>query len=291
MSKNIKYADLHLHSFLSDGMKGIDEVVRQARRSNLAVISLTDHNTIAGVKKIIKFGKERGILVIPGIEIYTRYKKYILHLLGYNFDINNSGLNNALKINQKAEIKRVKEIISKFKRLGLKISWPDVKKRIGSKFIDAGHIASVLLDFPPNIILLDKLLGSLAESKKDTIQLIIKEYISQGKPANVPLACFTLKQAIKMIHGAGGFIILGHPGQTFGYLDEKILKDLIKNGLDGLEAISRHHSPKQDKYYLELAKKYNLKITAGTDWHDYGDENRQGKRLKIPYSIYLNLKI
>jgi predicted metal-dependent phosphoesterase TrpH len=291
MTNQKKLLDLHLHSFLSDGMKGIDEVVRQARRLNLAVISLTDHNTIAGVKKIIKFGEERGIIVIPGIEIYTRYKGYTLHLLGYNFDIDNSYLNNALKKNQKAEIKRVKKIISKFKGLGLKIAWPDVQKRIGSKFIDAGHIASVLLDFPQNIILLDKLLGGLAGSKKDAIQLIIKEYINQAKPAYAPLACFTLKQAIKMIHGAGGFIILGHPGQTFGYLNEKILKNLIKNGLDGLEAISRHHLPKQDKYYLELAKKYDLRVTGGTDWHDYGDENRQGKRLKIPYSIYLNLKI
>lgn len=289
MSK--KYIDLQIHSYLSDGMRGAGEIIASAKKRNLGVISLTDHNTIAGVEEILALGKKENIKVIPGVELYTCYKNSMIHLLGYNFNVKNKNLNNILNKNQKDEIERVKKIISKFQKMGFKITWPDVKNRIGSKFIDAGHLASVLLDFPENEKVLKQKIKNFPAEKGDAIQTVIKNYIVKNKPAYVKIPCLNFGQVIKMIKNAGGFVVLAHPGDTFGYLDEKSIKNFTKSGVEGIEAISRRHTPEQDKYYLALAKKYNLKITAGTDWHDYGNEKRSGKTLKFPYSIFSNLKI
>lgn len=286
-----KYIDLQIHSYLSDGMRGVSEIIKSAKKRNLKVISLTDHNTIAGVQEMMKLGKKNKIKIVPGVEIYTCYKNFMIHLLGYNFNVKNKYLNKILNKNQKDEIGRVKKVVSKFQKMGFKITWSDIEKRIGSKFIDAGHIASVLLDRPQNKIILKREIKKIPVSRKDAIQAIIKKYIVSGKPAYVKIPCLPLKQVIKMIRGAGGFVVLAHPGDTFGRLNEKTLKYFIKSGIEGIEAISRRHTPEQNKYYLALAKKYNLKITAGTDWHDYGNEKRDGKTLKFPYFIFSNLKI
>ncbi|MBU1146607.1 PHP domain-containing protein [Patescibacteria group bacterium] len=286
-----KYIDLQIHSYLSDGMRGVAEIIKLAKKRNLKVISLTDHNTIAGVQEIMKLGKKNKIKVIPGVEIYTCYKNSMIHLLGYNFNPKNQYLNKILNKNQKDEIKRVKKIVSKFQKMGFKIVWSDIEKRIGSKFIDAGHIASILLDFPQNKIILKREIKNFPALRKDAIQAIIKKFIVKNKPAYVKIPCLSLGQVVEMIKRAGGFVVLAHPGDTFGRLNEKTMKYFIKNGVEGIEAISRRHTPEQDRYYLDLAKKYNLKITAGTDWHDYGNEKRNGKTLKFPYSIFLNLKI
>lgn len=285
-----KYIDLQMHSYLSDGMRGVRELIEMAKRRKLKVISLTDHNTIAGVEEIAKLGKSNGIKVIPGVELYTCYKNSMIHLLGYNFDINNRRLNEALNKNQREEIERVKKIILKFQKIGFKITWPDVKNRIGSKFIDAGHISSVLLDYPENKTIFKRDIKNFPTLRKAAIQAIIKKYLIKNRSAYIKIPCFKIDQAVRMIKGAGGFVVLAHPGDTFGRLDEKSFKYFIKKGIDGIEVFSRRHTPEQEKYYLRLAKKYHLKITAGTDWHDYGNEKRNGQTLKFPYSIFSDLK-
>ena len=73
--------DLHIHTnFSQDGMSTPKEVVDSAIEKNIDGICITDHGEIKGALEAIKYGFDKNILIIPGIEINTEYGD----LLGIN---------------------------------------------------------------------------------------------------------------------------------------------------------------------------------------------------------------
>jgi predicted metal-dependent phosphoesterase TrpH len=65
-------ADLHIHTTFSDGSASPEEVVAHvARHTDLAVIAITDHNTIAGAQAAARVAAAAGIEVVIGEEIST----------------------------------------------------------------------------------------------------------------------------------------------------------------------------------------------------------------------------
>lgn len=75
--------DFHIHSTASDGNCTPSEIIDLAKKRHIDIISITDHNTTAGIDEAILYGKKSGIKVIPGVELSTRYNNTRVHILGY----------------------------------------------------------------------------------------------------------------------------------------------------------------------------------------------------------------
>ena len=89
--------DLHIHSKFSDGSNTIDELIKIAKEKNLPALSLTDHDTTFGVAEMVEKAAKENIKVIPGVEISSVSNGHLIHVLGYNIDIENSQLQDLLK--------------------------------------------------------------------------------------------------------------------------------------------------------------------------------------------------
>jgi hypothetical protein len=120
--------------------------------------------------------------------------------------------------------------------------------------------------------------------------------LSVGRPAYVKKQKLLPEEGIELIKQAGGFAVLAHPiflkkeDEELEYL----LRQLIRYGLDGLEGYYSDYSAEVSNKYLALARKYNLIVTGGSDYHGKSKphiELGEGYgTLKVPYQLLETMK-
>lgn len=275
------YVDLHLHTTASDGVKTPSEMVRYAKYKGLQAIAITDHDTIGGLEEGLEEGERIGFEVISGIEISAEHSPGSMHLLGYFIDIRDSLLNERLKYLQKAREERNPRMVEKLNQLGVHITYEEVLKASGGGQVGRPHFAQVLVE----------------KKYVKNFQEAFDRYLKKGAPAYVDKLRFTPAEAIRFIQEARGVAVLGHPNTLglngYGEL-EKLITDLIKVGLKGIEVFYPEHSALEIAQYKGLAEKYGLVTTGGTDYHGIEKEGLDvgvGKGdMKLPYSIIERLK-
>ncbi len=275
------YIDLHLHTTASDGVKTPSEMVRYAKFKGLQAISITDHDTIGGLEEGLEEGKKIGFEVIPGIEISAEHSPGSMHLLGYFIEIDDSLLNERLRYLQKAREERNPKMVEKLNQLGVHITYEDVLRVSGGGQVGRPHFAQVLIE----------------KKYVKNFQEAFDRYLKKGAPAYVDKLRFTPVEAIRFIREAKGVAVLGHPNTLglngYGEL-ERLLIDLMKAGLKGIEVYYPEHSFFEIAQYKALAEKYGLVMTGGTDYHGIEKEDLDvgvGRGdMKLPYSIVEELK-
>lgn len=275
------YVDLHLHTTASDGVKTPSEMVRYAKYKGLQAIAITDHDTIGGLEEGLEEGERIGFEVISGIEISAEHSPGSMHLLGYFIDIRDSLLNERLKYLQKAREERNPRMVEKLNQLGVHITYEEVLKASGGGQVGRPHFAQVLVE----------------KKYVKNFQEAFDRYLKKGAPAYVDKLRFTPAEAIRFIQEARGVAVLGHPNTLglngYGEL-ERLITDLIKVGLKGIEVFYPEHSALEITQYKGLAEKYGLVTTGGTDYHGIEKEGLDvgvGKGdMKLPYSIVERLK-
>lgn len=276
--------DLHMHSCYSDGTSSPEEIVKLAKKRNLKAIALTDHDIISGIKEAKKYGKDYGIEVISGIEFTSRVNcsTESIHLLGYLFDEHNPKI---IEFSKEVEDIKRKSTENKLKHLNeymkINVSYNDVAKK--TKGIPGSpHIAEYLLE------------RNLVNNMKEGIYLFVKGgpcYSSASKK-------IFAKDAIDIIHSAGGVAVLAH---LFAYKNENkfvskseqenLVKELKSYGIDGVEIFISKISDEDLIYGDELCKKYSLMKTGGSDFHDEKRlPNNILGRLDLDYKILEDLK-
>lgn len=276
--------DLQLHSHYSDGSSSPRELVMEASHLSLTAIALTDHDTIEGIPEFLEAGEEFKIITIAGVEISTAADlpaNGSLHLLGLFIDHRQPELKAQLDFLRQHRNQRAEKIIEKLKELGIEISREELVQEAGIGSIGRPHIASLL------------------KKKKfvPSLQAAFDTYLAKGKPAFVEKVKLPENHAIQLIKQAGGLAILAHPHlmnyPTFPELEKKVAS-LKEMGLDGLEAYYSRMSSSFTNKLLELAKKLNLLISGGSDYHG---KNKNGismgtgsGNLQIPDSLYYRLK-
>ncbi len=263
--------DLQIHSTASDGELRPAEIVTKLARKRYVALALCDHDTVNGLPEALRAGKKEGIIVVPGIEMSSEYQKRSLHLLGLGIDHHYRPLQKRCASYQKARIARARKVIVKLRQLGFAITYRAVDQRAAGT-VTRAHISEELLAHPENMSRLSKYCR-----KELTVSNVIKAIIMPGKPAYVGYKKIPIAQDIKLIHRAGGVAILSHPGLLdidFPELDTvKIITELKKLGLDGLEIYSGSYSIKLANKYRQLADKLHLLPSAGSDFH--GRAHRQ----------------
>lgn len=275
------YVDLHLHTTASDGAMSPSEIVKYAQAKGLQAISITDHDTIEGLEEGLSEGERINFEVIPGIEISAEHPPGSMHLLGYLFDTHHPLLNERLAHLQQARAERNPKIAEKLKKLGLQVSLEEVVKVSGGGQVGRPHFAQVLLD----------------KGYVRSFQEAFERYLKKGAPAYVEKFRYSAGEALHFIREAGGVGVLAHPKTLglSGYAElERVLFQLAREGLRGLEVYYPEHSALEVAQYKTLAERCGLVITGGTDYHGLegnGLDIGVGRgEMRLPYSIVVELK-
>lgn len=251
-------ADLHIHSNLSDGTNTPEEVVDLARSAGLTKIALTDHDTVMGIERAQIVGKEIGVDVISGIEFTTEAHNAEVHILGYFFNPKNIKLLEVLEKIQAGRVDRIHKIVKKLNELGLSLTADDVFKYSNKGAPGRPHVARALIE--------KKYVSGFKEA--------FNRYLDFRGPAYVSHYKLTPEDAIRLIREVNGAPVFAHPAVS--NCDNSI-PDLMAAGLLGIEVFYSGHRPDQVEKYKNLAHKYNLLMTGGSDFH--GDNS--GREIKL----------
>ena len=262
-----QYVDLHCHSTASDGTLPPAEVVRLARDSGLAGLSLTDHDSIGGVAEAAAEAQRLGLAFLTGIEISAEYPHPgTMHILGYGVDIDSPSLRELTRQLLEGRDNRNPKIIQKLQELGVSITMEEVEREAKSdqsekkKPIGRPHIAAILL----------------RKGYVSSIKHAFDKYLAPGGLAYFDKERLSPRRALEMIRESGGLPVLAHPVQLRTPNDaelERLVKDLIDLGLAGLEVIHSDHTPELIEKYTAMADRYGLVKTGGSDFHGTNKKN------------------
>ncbi len=255
--------DLQIQSTASDGKHAPTEIVAMARDLGLSVIALTDHDTVAGVDEAIAAGSERGVRVIPGIEISV--EEYGAHILGYGIDQRESRLLGSLEKSKQGRIEGAKKMVENLRAAGFAIEWNDVTAQATGDVVARPHVARAVLGRAENRERLDDIATSHG---------FIEKYLTDESPYYVRRSHIGAQDAIALIHGAGGVAVWSHPALHFRDDPEgleKFLQELIAWKIEGVEVFNPSQTEDDAEFLQGLAAKYKLLRTAGSDFHEAGD--------------------
>lgn len=252
-----KSVDMHMHSIYSDGELESNQLVKKAYENNIGVISITDHDTLLGIKNISYDDMEtKFVKIIPGIELTAKTNKGRMHILGYDFNIDNKELNDKIRKLKNNSIYSVIALINQLKiDYGITFDSMDIKKLFSFEGnIGRPQLAKLLIKY------------GYSKNVQEAFDKYLKEAYSKTRKSNKGIP---YEECINLIKNAGGISVLAHPNQlelNDDELESKI-KEMILNGLDGIEVYHSGHSKEETKKYLKLAEKYNLLVSAGSDYH------------------------
>lgn len=263
-----KIIDLHIHTNLSDGLLSPKEIVDEAFKNGAYVIAIADHDTVAAYDdELYNYAKSKNIKIINAVEISTKTDKSGIHVLGYNFDINNRGLKEKLHLLKNARHDYLHNVSHKLKQLGYKL---DVNKLDEIDVVTKAHIANDIINNQDNYEILIKHFNHIPK-KGEFIETIMNE----GCPAYVKKETITPKEAAQLIKKAGGKAILAHPiayKYEDNYSDNEIIELIKEMDADGIEAVYVYVDNNDNKIneiskWSKVAKDNNLFITIGSDFH------------------------
>jgi 3',5'-nucleoside bisphosphate phosphatase len=273
--------DLHIHTRMSDGTLSPEEVVSQASQRGLRAIAVTDHDTVSGVIPAQAEAKRLGIEVISGVEISAQWPSGILHILGYFLRPDDVGLADSLDYLRKMRQERVPKIVSKLRSLNVFITVEEVARAAMGGVPGRPHIAAIMVE----------------KGHVRRIQDAFDRYLRKGAPAYVVKVKLSTEVAIRLIRQAGGVPVLAHPhslGENDADRLDGIIKSLVDQGLEGIEAYYPQHAPRQTRMFLDAATRYGLVATGGTDFHGANKPHvHMGVfpgRGPLPYSLVEDLR-
>ncbi len=260
--------DLHMHSTCSDGVLSPKQIIDRAVENGVKIISITDHDSISAyTPELMQYASDCGITLIKGIEFSTKFKGVGFHILGYNVDLENNLLKEAVDKLKNSRKNYLFDVSKKLKELNYVV---DTDKLITLPSITKSHISANIVGNPNNKEELIKTFGYIP-NKGEFIETIMNE----GCPAYTPKFGITPKEASVIIRDAGGVVVLAHP---VAYVHEdKLLTDEIMevafdidaDGIEGnyLYVDSKNIPFDECEFWNGQAKENNFVSTIGSDFH------------------------
>ena len=256
------FVDLHMHSTASDGSRAPGDVVRAAKRASLAAIALTDHDTVAGLAEARAVGAELGVRIVDGVELSAVEGANETHLLGLHLR-DTVVLERALSELREMRGRRAARIVELLQSQGVQVTLDDVLLQAGTGAIGRPHVARALV----------------ADGWATDVRDAFDRYLGAGRPAYVAKDQLGMREAIAMIHAAGGLAVLAHPGPAG---TRERIEPLVAMGLDGVEVKHPSHSSQDTARLRACVDQLGLIPSGGSDWHGAADGPRTIGMMQVP---------
>ncbi|MGR9074090.1 MAG: PHP domain-containing protein [Gammaproteobacteria bacterium] len=249
--------DLHCHSTASDGTLPPRQLVERAAVHGLAVLSLTDHDTTAGLEEAKSAALPAGIRFIPGIELSTSWNNQCFHVVGLNISADYPPLLKGLELLSATRIARAGRIAEKLAKKGIPGALEAVMDLVGDGMITRTHFAEFLVS------------GHYAVSQQDAFD----RYLAKGKPAYVSTDWTPLDRAVDWISCAGGIAVLAHPMRyklTAARM-KRFLESFKSFGGQAIEVVSGRNNTDEVRIASNYAQRFDLYGSVGSDFHSPGN--------------------
>ena len=265
--------DLHTHTTASDGALAPRALVERAYDLGIRTLSVTDHDTLAGISEAAAEATARGMEFLPGVEITAVHNARDVHMLAYFLDPEPAGLAPFLKSQRQDRTRRAREMSVRLKALGAPIDMEDLiagaestgravaRPTVARALLDAGHVKS--------------------------LQQAFDRWLADGRPAHVPRTGASPAEVVRLVTRSGGVAGLAHPGLL---RKDGLIPELVKAGLGAIEVYHSDHDAGAQSRYLRLAGQYGLAVSGGSDFH--GDDHPRARcfgRVGLPRGQFMPL--
>lgn len=262
-------ADLHNHSYYSDGVLSPSEVVNLANESGCNLFSLTDHDTTDGLDEAIEAAAELSLNLITGVEISAFWRNMTIHIVGLDIDVDNQFLQAGLQHNQALRAERAEKISLGLRRAGIADAMDKTKALSKTPMLTRTHFAQMLIQ----------------EGYCKDMKTVFRRFLVGKKPGGVRVQWKEFDEVIGWIHSAGGKAVLAHP---FRYRMtntkiKKMLLDFKEAGGDGMEVVTATSTPDEMHWSEQWAKEFNLLSSCGSDFHGWPNQRiKMGQLSDLP---------
>lgn len=272
--------DLHVHSNKSDGTFTPSELVTMAIKKNLTALALTDHDTTDGLEELANAAAGKPLAIVPGIELSTEYEGKDIHIVGLFIDPTQSDFRAHLKAFVESRDDRNRKMCANLQEAGIPISYEALQEANPGSVITRAHYGTWLLEHG--------VVSSVADA--------FSKYLGDHTPYFVPREKVTPQQAVSLIQKAGGLAILAHP--ILYRMSRERLDILVRRlkevGLTGIEAIYATYNSREENQIRQLAIKYDLLLSGGSDFHGFAKPKLElgtgYGHLCVPDEVYFSLK-
>jgi len=265
--------DLHIHSKSSDGALTVDKVIREAKRRRIALMSITDHDSIGSQEAAVKLARQAGIRYVTGVELnvtfthprYREGKPVPLDFLGYQFDATDKTL--ASKLEQMATYREERaakimgNINAEFEKEGISKlttgNFAEIQASVDG-VLGRPHIADYLVH------------KGIVKNRQEAFDRYLVK-------CDVPKFPLYLEEASRLVRNADGKLVLAHPNDPHGTslvaltksLPEqaKIIVESMMAHIDGVECWHSRNDVQTTNHFVKIAKDNRLLLTGGSDCH------------------------
>ena len=249
--------DLHLHTTASDGAFAPADLVRMAHAAGLDCIAITDHDSTDGVAAAQETGQALGVRVIAGIEFNTMWHGQSVHILGHFVDTEHPELQAVIARQRDGRLYRAQRMVEKLAALKMPLVWKEILADADGGAVGRPHIAKAML----------------AQGYVSDANEAFARYLGHGMPAYVEQPKLTPSEAVMLLHRAGAAAGLAHPYNVEGadQVDlDTLVPELAAAGLDAIETYYTGYGTAQRADILNLAARFDLIPTGGSDFHGGG---------------------
>lgn len=250
-------ADLHIHTYYSDGVFSPAQIAAMAREAGLSLISMTDHDSLAGLEEKTRAAADSGLSYMPGWEVSAYRGDLKVHILGYGCRIC-APYEQFLRARREGALARAEDIIARANEyFGLDVTLADAE-RFHQKKDAPLHTMHIVAAFAER---LDRDKGDLYAAA-----------FEPGKPCHSLIGRPSPQDAIDVIHASGGIAVLAHPGRIKLSAERRfsLMDELVGRGLDGIECSHSDHTEEQTAQFAAYARLRGLLQTGGSDFHAEG---------------------
>lgn len=266
-----KKCDLHIHSVFSDSDATIKEIFKAAKEKGVSAIAITDHDTVAGLSEAKEESISSGVELIEGIELSAQRDDVEIHVLGYFIDSKNPELRTELADIYTLRKDRLIKMIDKLKVLGLRLNSDEIFEKTKNAIPTRLHLALYLIK----------------KGYAISVGQAFEKYLSPGKPGYIARFKYSVEEAVKLIKRYGGLAFLAHPNAI---PDQSWIEEFVAAGVDGLEVIYPRFSNAKILMYKNMADKFNILKSGGSDAHGSYREFTKIGDVTIPYEWLCEMK-
>jgi predicted metal-dependent phosphoesterase TrpH len=246
--------DLHCHSTISDGVLTPTALAKRAKANGVDIWALTDHDEVSGIAEARAAAAAVGLRFVPGVEISVTWANTTVHIVGLNIDETNAALIQGLAGTRNGREARAREIGNQLAAAGIRGAYEGALQFAGNPdLLSRTHFARYIIQ----------------QGVCSSVNEVFKKYLTEGKPGYVPHRWASLKQAVTWIRGAGGIAVVAHPGRyKFSPLAfDEFMQEFKQVGGTGVEVVTGSHTPDQYDEYAQVANRYGMLASRGSDFH------------------------